>query len=41
MLAVSCITNMATSHTRVLEIANQAGETLCRWLGAVIQKMEG
>ena len=28
-------------HARVLEIANQAGETLCRWLGAVIQKMEG
>jgi len=48
VLAVSCITNMATgiqtvkhSHARVLEIANQAGETLCRWLGAVIQKMEG
>ena len=48
VLAVSCITNMATgiqtvkhSHARVLEIASQAGETLCRWLGAVIQKMEG
>lgn len=48
VLAVSCITNMATgiqtvkhSHARVLKIANQAGETLCRWLGAVIQKMEG
>ena len=48
VLAVSCITNMATgiqtvkhSHARVLEIVNQAGETLCRWLGAVIQKMEG
>ena len=48
MLAVSCITNMATgiqtvkhSHARVLEIANQAGETLCRWLDAVIQKLEG
>ena len=48
VLAVSCITNMATgiqtvkhSHARVLEIANQSGETLCRWLGAVIQKMEG
>ena len=47
VLAVSCITNMATgiqtvkhSHARVLEIANQAGETLCRWLGAVIQKVE-
>ena len=45
--AVSCITNMATgiqtvkhSHARVLEIANQAGDTLCRWLGAVIQRME-
>ena len=24
---------------RVLEIANQAGDTMCRWLGAVIQKM--
>lgn len=24
----------------VLEIANQAGDTLCRRLGAVIQKME-
>ena len=40
VLAVSCITNMATgiqtvkhSHARVLEIANQAGDTLCRWLG--------
>ena len=47
VLAVSCITNMATgiqtvkhSHARVLEIANQTGETLCRWLGAVIQKVE-
>ena len=46
-LAVSCITNMATgiqavkhSHARVLEIANQAGETLCHWLGAVIQKIK-
>ena len=44
VLAVSCITNMATgiqtvkhSHARVLEIANQAGETLCRWLGARCQ----
>ena len=27
------------SHARVLEIANQAGDTMCRWLGAVIQKM--
>ena len=24
---------------RVLEIANQAGDTMCRWLGTVIQKM--
>ena len=47
VLAVSCITNMATgiqtvkhSHARVLEIANQAGDTLCRWLGAVIHRME-
>ena len=47
VLAVSCITNMATgiqtvkhSHARVLEIANQAGDTLCRWLGAVIQRRE-
>lgn len=46
MLAVSCITNMATGiqtvkhrHARVLEIANQAGDAMCRWLGAVIQKM--
>ena len=46
VLAVSCITNMATGiqtvkhrHARVLEIANQAGDTMCRWLGAVIQKM--
>ena len=46
VLAVSCITNMATgiqtvkhSHARVLEIANRAGDTMCRWLGAVIQKM--
>jgi len=28
------------SHARVLEIANRTGETLCRWLGAVIQKVE-
>ena len=27
------------SHARVLEIANQAGDTMCRWRGAVIQKM--
>ncbi len=46
VLAVSCITNMATgiqtvkhSHARVLEIANQAGERLCRWLGEVIQRV--
>lgn len=46
VLAVSCITNMATgiqtvkhSHERVLQIANAAGETMCRWLGAVIQKL--
>lgn len=46
VLAVSCITNMATgiqtvkhSHERVLQIANEAGETMCRWLGAVIQKL--
>lgn len=46
VLAVSCITNMATgiqtvkhSHARVLEIANKAGADMCRWLGAVIQKM--
>lgn len=46
VLAVSCITNMATgiqtvkhSHERVLQIANEAGETMCRWLGAVIEKM--
>ena len=39
VLAVSCITNMATgiqtvrhSHARVLEIANQAGDRMCRWL---------
>ena len=47
LLAVSRITNMAAgiqtvkhSHARVLEISNQSGETLCRWLGAVIQKMK-
>ena len=28
------------SHARVLEIANQAGDTMCRWLGAVIQKIK-
>lgn len=46
VLAVSCITNMATgiqtvkhSHARVLEIANRAGEELCRWLSAVIRKL--
>ena len=46
VLAVSCITNMATgiqtvkhSHARVLEIANRTGEALCRWLSAVIQRM--
>lgn len=46
VLGVSCITNMATgiqtvkhSHARVLEVANQAGERMSRWLDAVIQKM--
>ena len=46
VLAVSCITNMATgiqtikhSHARILEIADKASSTMCRWLGAVIQKM--
>ena len=46
VLAVSCIANMATgiqtvkhSHTRVLEIANQASDAMQRWLGAVIQRM--
>lgn len=46
VLAVSCITNMATgiqtvkhSHERVLEIARRAGADMCRWLGAVIEKM--
>ena len=46
VLAVSCITNMATgiqsvkhSHARVLEIAERAGETMSRWLAAVIEKM--
>ncbi len=46
VLAVSCITNMATgiqtvrhSHARVLEIASQAGDRMCRWLGEVIQKV--
>ena len=46
VLAVSCITNMATgiqtvkhSHTRVLEIANQASDAMQCWLGAVIQRM--
>ena len=45
--AVSYITNMATgiqtvkdSHARALEIAHHAGDTLCRWLGAVIQRMK-
>ena len=28
-----------SQDARVLEIANQAGDTMCRWLGAVIQKM--
>ena len=44
--AVSCITNMATgiqtvkhSHARVVEIANRTGDTMCRWLGEVIQRM--
>ena len=46
VLAVSCITNMATgiqtvkhSHARVVEIANRTGDTMCRWLGEVIQRM--
>lgn len=46
VLAVSCITNMATgiqavkhSHARVMEIANRTGDTLCRWLGEVIRRM--
>jgi subfamily B ATP-binding cassette protein HlyB/CyaB len=43
-LLVETVTGIQTvkhSHARVLKIANQAGDTLCRWLGAVIQKMEG
>ena len=28
------------SHARVLKIANQSGETLRRWLGAVIRKIK-
>ena len=46
VLAVSCITNMATgiqtvkhSHARVVEIANRTRDTMCRWLGEVIQRM--
>lgn len=46
VLAVSCITNMATgiqtvkhSHQRVLQIAAESGERMCRWLGEVIQRM--
>ena len=46
VLAVSCITNLATgiqtvthSHERVLQIANAAGEQMCRWLGEVIRRM--
>ena len=46
VLAVSCITNMATgiqtvkhSHERVLQIANEAGDRMCRWLGEVIGRM--
>ncbi len=46
VLAVSCITNMATgiqtvrhSHERVLQIANEAGAQLCRWLSEVIRRM--
>ena len=46
VLAVSCITNMATgiqtvrhSHARVLEIATQAGDRMCRWLGEVLQEI--
>ena len=46
VLAVSSITNMATgiqtvkhSHERVLQIANEAGERMCRWLGEVIARM--
>ena len=27
-------------NARVLEIANQAGDTMCRWLDAMIQRME-
>ena len=46
VLAIGCVTNMATgiqtvkhSHERVLEIADQAGTTMCRWIGEIIQKM--
>lgn len=42
-LGVSCITNMATglrvgkhSHAEVVEIANQASETLCNWVDAIL-----
>ena len=46
VFAIGCVTNMATgiqtvkhSHERVLEIADQAGTTMCRWIGEIIQKM--
>ena len=46
VLGISCVTNMATgiqtvrhSHTRVLEMANQAGITLSHWLLDIIQEL--
>ena len=46
VLGISCITNMATgiqtvrhSHERILEIANQSGAALSRWISALIRKL--
>lgn len=46
VLGISCITNMATgiqtvkhSHERVLAVAKQAGEDLCRWITEIVRSL--
>lgn len=45
-LGIACITNMATgirkekhSHQEVLEVANKASESLCKWVEVLIQSL--
>ncbi len=46
VLGIACITNMATgiqtmkhSHARVVEVANKAGENLCKWVCGVVKQI--